>query len=142
MVPFRELYSGVGALAGRSEWVLVVHSADAWKRIAPSVQAQQDLSSLAIDWKRSVALVIRAPPPGNSATLFHLQSITTRNGEAHLDVGAPPPPEDAGPVLAPPVLAASLIVAEADAKTFGPATPVHLHVAGIHPDPATVAHER
>jgi hypothetical protein len=50
-------------------------------------------------------------------------------------------PPQGGPFLAPPVMGASLIVAEVDGAALGDA-PIRLHVGGIDPPPEAVAHER
>jgi len=142
-VRFQELYSGGGGIAGRAEWMLVVHSAAAWRRVAPALQGQRaDWESLPIDWQRSVALVIRAPPAGNAAQAFHVASVT-RTGDAvdvEVEQRAIPGREGPGTWSAIPVMNPSLIVAEADSAPFAGSPAVCLHVPGV--ENAAVAHER
>ena len=142
-VRFQELYSGAGAIAGRGESLLVVHSRAAWERVAPSLQGQRtDWLSLPIDWKRSVALVIQAPPAGNAAQEFHLASVTRTGTEVTVQVEQRAVPGREGPTTwsAIPVMNPSLIVAEADAAAFAGGAPVHARLPGT--EQARVAHER
>ncbi len=148
-VAVRELYSGGGAIVGRSESLVVVHSAAAWQRMVPALQGQRDdWASLPIDWSKSVALVIQAPPAGDAAHLFHVVDIS-RSGNA-LDIrvelqaipGRGPGPYGPTTWQAVPVLNPSLIVASADAAAFGGSPATHLHLPGIDPPDTSIAHER
>ncbi len=136
-VAVHELYSGGGAVAGRSERLLIVRSAAAWQRIAPSLQGQrEDWASLPIDWKRSVALVVQAPPAGDAAHLFHVAEVTRSAREVVVRVelraipGREPGPWGPTTWSAVPVLNPSLIVAEAPADAFAGAA-VKVEIPGI-----------
>ncbi len=142
-VRFQELYSGAGGIAGRSEWMVVVHSPAAWRRLAPALQGQRtDWEALPIDWKGSVALVIRAPPAGNAAQAFHVAAITRMGNEVDVEVEQRAIPGREGPSTwsAVPVMNPSLIVAEADAAAFSGAASVRVRVPGVAQ--ASVAQER
>jgi hypothetical protein len=139
---FRELYSGTGSVAGRADWMIVVHTKDAWRRIAPSLQAQQDLTKLQIDWSKSVALLIQTQPSGTSTHTFHIASLSASAAGVEVRVELKAAGQGPGPSIGTPVLKPSLIVAEADAAPFGEAAPVQLELPGIRPPPSAVAHER
>ena len=141
-VGYRELYSGTGSVAGRTDWLIVVHTRDAWRRIAPSLRAQRDLAELRFDWARSVALLVQAPPQGSSADSFHVRSISATDAGVEVLVELAQARTGAGPALGTPVLKPSLIVAEAEASAFGESVPVQLVLPGIKPPPSAVAHER
>lgn len=142
-VRFQELYAGAGGIAGRAEEMVVVHSSAAWQRLAPSLQGQRtDWGSLPIDWGRSLALVIRAPPAGTAAHAFHVKAVrrTGNEVEVQVELGTIPGREGPSTWSAIPVMSPSLIVAEADSSAFAGSPSVRLTVPGAAQ--ATVAHER
>lgn len=142
-IQFHELYSGAGGIAGRGESMLVVHSPQAWHRVAPTLQGQRaDWEALPIDWKGSVVLVIRAPPAGNAAQAFHVASVTRTGDDVEVQVEQRAIPGREGPTTwsAIPVMNPSLIVAEADAAAFAGSPSVRARVSGTEQGP--VAHER
>jgi len=141
-VAFRELYSGAGSIAGRTDWMIVVHTPEAWRRIAPALQAQRDLAKLQFDWPKSVALLIQTPPSGDSAHIFHIESMSASATATEVRVELKATGQGPGPSIGTPVLRPSLIVAEADAAAFREAAPVQLQMPGIRPPPSAVLHER
>jgi hypothetical protein len=139
-VAFQELYSGGGAVAGRTESLIVVHSEEAWRRIAPSLQAQRDLAGLRFEWARSVALVIQAPPAGSSAYAFHIASVRAKPAETEVRIELQPVNKGPGPWIGAPILNPSLLVAEADQAVFG--GQIRLVLPDVSPAVIKVAHER
>jgi hypothetical protein len=145
-VAVQELYSGGGAITGRKEFLVVVHSAAAWRRLAPALQGQRgDWESLPIDWSKSVALVIQTPPGGDAAHRYHLTNISRSGNELEILVEILPMPgreASSGPWSTAPVLSPSLVIASADAAAFAGSPAAHLHLPGVDPAAVTIAHER
>jgi hypothetical protein len=136
-VRIRELDSGFGGVAGRSEALLVVHSAAAWRRLVPLLPAYRaDWASLSVDWPRSVLLVVQTDPSDENHT-FRVASVT-RSGD-EVEVRVEPVGPAGGEVLSTvQAITAKLLVVEAEAAGFSGAARVRVTGAGG----AAVAQER